>query len=60
MFVTTSSFSEDARKAATNLTRKIVLIDGSQLVKLMIRYGVGCRLEETLHIKKIDDDFFDN
>jgi restriction system protein len=35
------------------------LIDGEQLAKLMIRYNVGCRIEETLHIKKIDEEFFD-
>jgi restriction system protein len=35
------------------------LIDGEQLAKLMIGYNVGCRIEETLHIKKIDEEFFD-
>lgn len=24
----------------------------------MIRYDVGCRIERTLYIKKIDEDFF--
>jgi restriction system protein len=24
----------------------------------MVRYGVGCRIEETLHLKRIDEDFF--
>ena len=37
----------------------IVLIDGEQLAKLMIRHNVGCRVQDTLHIKKIDEDFFD-
>jgi restriction system protein len=35
------------------------LIDGDQLAKLMICYNVGCRVEETLEIKKIDEDFFE-
>jgi len=26
----------------------------------MIRYNVGCRIEETLELKKVDEDFFDN
>jgi len=24
----------------------------------MIRYNVGCRIEEALHLKKVDEDFF--
>jgi restriction system protein len=26
---------------------------------LMIRHSVGCRVEETLSIKKIDEEFFE-
>jgi restriction system protein len=29
------------------------------MARLMIRHGVGCRIEETLHIKKVDEEFFD-
>jgi restriction system protein len=29
------------------------------LAKLMIRYDVGCRVEDVLHIKKVDEDFFE-
>jgi restriction system protein len=36
-----------------------VLVDGTQLTKLMIRHEVGCRVEETLHIKRIDEEFFE-
>lgn len=36
-----------------------MLIDGLQLSRLMIRYNVGCRDEEVLHLKKVDEDFFD-
>jgi len=36
-----------------------VLIDGDQLARLMIRYNVGCRIEDTLHIKKVDEEFFE-
>lgn len=28
------------------------------LARLMIRYNIGCRDEEILHIKKVDEDFF--
>jgi restriction system protein len=59
LFVTTSIFSPSARETAEMLSKRIVLIDGSQLARLMIRHGVGCRVEETLTIKKLDEEFFD-
>jgi restriction system protein len=36
----------------------MVLIDGKQLAALMIRHNVGVRTAETLHVKKLDEDFF--
>jgi restriction system protein len=59
LFVTTSTFSASARETAEHLSKRIVLIDGDQLARLMIRHNVGCRVEETLHIKKIDEEFFE-
>ena len=59
IFVTTSSFSPAAEQAAESLTSRIVLIDGFKLASLMIRYNTGCRDEEVLYRKKIDEDFFD-
>ena len=59
IFVTTSTFSSSARETAEFLSKRIVLIDGEQLTKLMIRHTVGCRVEDILHIKKVDEDFFD-
>jgi restriction system protein len=59
LFITTSSFSASARETASYLSKRLVLIDGEQLSALMIRYNVGCRVEEALHIKKIDEDFFE-
>jgi restriction system protein len=59
LFVTTSAFSSSARETAEFLSKRIVLIDGEQLTVLMIRHNVGCRVEDTLHIKKIDEDFFE-
>ena len=59
LFVTTSSFSPAARETADLLSKRIVLIDGELLVKLMIRYGIGCRIEESSHIKRLDEEFFE-
>lgn len=59
LFVTTSSFTSSARETADYLSKRIVLIDGEQLTRLMIRHNVGCRIEEVLHVKKIDENFFE-
>jgi restriction system protein len=37
---------------------KVVLIDGEQLVDLMIDYGLGVSTVGTFELKKIDMDFF--
>lgn len=52
LFVTTSTFSSSARETGELLSKRIVLIDGSQMARLMIRHDVGCRIEETLHIQE--------
>ncbi len=59
LFVTTSSFSSAAIETVEKLGKRIVLIDGQMLTQLMIRYNVGCRVEETLIIKRLDEDFFE-
>ena len=59
IFVTTSAFSPSAIQTARDLHSRIVLIDGIQLTRLMIRYSIGCRTEEVLYLKKIDEDFFE-
>ena len=59
LFVTTSTFSPSARETAEFLSKRIVLIDGLQLAALMIQQNVGCRVEDTLYIKKLDEEFFE-
>lgn len=59
VFVTTSFFTASARDTVEYLSKRIVLIDGGQLTRLMIRHNVGCRIEESLHVRKIDEDFFE-
>jgi len=59
IFFTTSKFTTEAKKTASDLGSRIVLIDGDRLSRLMIQYNIGCRTEDTLTIKKIDEDFFE-
>jgi restriction system protein len=59
LFVTTSMFSPSAKETADLLSKRIVLIDGDQLAALMVQQNIGCRIEDTLHIKKMDEEFFE-
>jgi restriction system protein len=59
LFVTASTYTASARETAGMLSKRIVLVDGSQLTRLMIRHNIGCRVEDTLEIKKIDEEFFE-
>jgi restriction system protein len=59
LFVTASTYTASARETAAALSKRIVLVDGKELTRLMIRHNVGCRIEETLEIKKIDEEFFE-
>nr|WP_242018855.1 restriction endonuclease [Phaeovibrio sulfidiphilus] len=59
IFVTASSFSPSAKQTAEALGKRIVLIDGPHLARLMIRHDVGCRVEEALTIRKVDEEFFE-
>ncbi|MGD6872526.1 restriction endonuclease [Sutcliffiella horikoshii] len=59
VFITTSYFTDNAKQYAERLeAKKIILIDGKQLAKLMIDHNVGVDISETFVIKSIDYDFF--
>jgi restriction system protein len=58
VFVTTSSFSKGAAEYAQKVPQRIILLDGGELARLMVQYGVGVRTERTIEIKRIDADYF--
>ena len=58
VFVTTSYFTKPAEEFAKRHEYKVVLINGELLARLMIHHSVGVRIVETMHYKKIDDEFF--
>jgi len=60
IFITTSSFSEEARAYARGLKTTIVLIDGRQLAELMMDAGIGVSPSDEIKILKPDEDYFDN
>jgi restriction system protein len=59
IFITTSDFTSSATQTAKDLGTRIVLINGKELAKLMLRYNIGSRDEQVLHLKKIDEEFFE-
>ncbi|HTD36550.1 MAG TPA: restriction endonuclease [Candidatus Limnocylindrales bacterium] len=60
VFITTSGFAADALKFADRVEgKRLVLIDGTTLAKLMVENGVGVAITDTLKIGKIDEDYFD-
>jgi restriction system protein len=58
IFITTSSFSKEARDYVPRNETKIVLIDGEELTQLMIDHDLGVTLQQTYAVKRIDSDFF--
>lgn len=58
VFITTSTFSNDAKKYVALIDPRVVLIDGIQLAFLMIEHGLGVSVKTTMELKKIDSDFF--
>lgn len=60
VFITTSSFTKEARDYAEGLETKVILIDGGMLTELMFDFGTGVSTESTYVVKKIDSDFFED
>ena len=59
VFITTSTFTSDAKEAATKGGKQIVLIDGQKLANLMIDHGVGVQTRQVYVLRQLDSDFFD-
>ncbi|MEZ4756778.1 MAG: restriction endonuclease [Flavobacteriales bacterium] len=58
IFITTSSFTKEAREYQPRNETKIVLIDGEELTQLMIDHDLGVTTQRTYAVKRIDSDFF--
>ncbi len=58
VFITTSSFTKDARSYADSISTTIVLVDGAHLAELMIDHGVGVTAVKRYEIRRIDSDYF--
>jgi restriction system protein len=59
VIMTTSSFTEGARKATEAVGKRVVLIDGDELVRLMMDFGLGVRTVKEFSLLAPDADAFD-
>lgn len=58
IFITTSNFSSEAHDYVSRIDNKIILVDGTVLVNLMIDHSVGVSRIANYEIKKVDLDYF--
>ncbi|QDY91683.1 restriction endonuclease [Arthrobacter sp. UKPF54-2] len=58
VFITTSRFSQGAKDYAANIPTRTILIDGTRLVNLMIKYRVGVQVKQSYDVVELDEDFF--
>ena len=60
VFVTSSDFTDGARKAAANTgtSSHIALINGEELVDYLIKYDIAIKIRHTYRLREVDDDYF--
>lgn len=58
VFVTTTHFSAGAAEFCGQLVRRVVLIDGNRLAELMLRHGIGIRVQHRFEIRALDRAYF--
>ncbi|MEO6031378.1 MAG: restriction endonuclease [Burkholderiaceae bacterium] len=56
---TRSAFTPAATDTAEQPGKRIVMVDGQQCARLVIRYGLGCRIEATIANQQLDEEFFE-
>jgi restriction system protein len=60
VFITTSYFAGTAQEfVQRGSPTKVILVDGEQLIDIMLRKNIGVRVVETHEIKEIDQNYFD-
>lgn len=58
VFITTGSFSADARQYVSHIDPRVVLIDGHTLSHYMIDLNIGVTPRAAYELKRLDSDFF--
>jgi restriction system protein len=58
VFVTTSTFPASAIEFAQRVSKRIVLIEGKELARLMVNHNIGVRVKNAYEIKAVDEEYF--
>ena len=58
VFVTTAGFTRSATDYVAKSPKRIVLIDGEELARLMVVHEIGVRTRIRYAVKRIDEDYF--
>ncbi len=59
VFITSSTYSKEAQEYISQITNKIVLIDGAMLAELMMDFDLGVSTKEVYTVKRLDTDYFE-
>jgi restriction system protein len=60
VFITTAEFSSEAKQYANGRQdKRVILIDGPQLVEFMVEVGLGISVRQTYRTYRIDQDYLD-
>lgn len=60
VFITTSTFTREAREFEGHVADAVVLIDGARLTELMIERGVGVTHYRRVRLPRVDLDYFES
>ncbi|MCL6458924.1 MAG: restriction endonuclease [Gorillibacterium sp.] len=58
VFITTSTYTKEAKDYVAHIESKVVLLDGEQVAQFMIDYNLGVTTAAVYEVKRIDTDFF--
>lgn len=59
VLITTSHFTDEAKRFVDRINKRIVLLDGEQVAQFMIDYGVGVTEVSSYTIKRADLGYFE-
>ena len=60
VLITTSGFSKEALDYVKQIEKRIILIDGPRLARLMVKHDLGVSVVATYKVKRIDSDYFED
>lgn len=58
VFITAVRFTSGARDYVSMSPDRIILVDGQELVLLMIQYRVGVEVQQTYSVVEVNEDYF--